>query len=146
MKTTKYLYSSVQNWFGAVGLIGMIIFPISMIIEFASDYGIWLFMIPFFIIMTAMAIYFCRKFFFPLLRGEIALELDEEKLQFFITKRTIYWTDIKSIDHDSLNHGGWSINFTITHTGENITISTKYVAGDDEAIYDSIVGYFEKYR
>jgi hypothetical protein len=146
MNTTKYLYSTVQSWFGAILLTGMISFPVFMIVSFASDYQIWLAMIPFIIIIGGMVVYFCRKFFFPLLRGETALELDEEKLHFFITKRIIYWSDIENIDHFWLNHGGWSINFTMTGSGKNISISTKYVAGDDEIIYNSIIEYFKKYR
>ena len=88
-----------------------------------------------FLCTAAMAVYLCKKFFFPLVRGETALEIDKEKLQFYVTNRVIYWKDVKSIDHDTLNHGGWAIIFAFKDGSENIDISTKYVAGDDEQIY-----------
>ncbi len=144
MTPIKYPYSIFQNCFSIILVSAMNIFILYMIIRFPALPGS-LALSALFLCTATMAVYLCRKFFFPSLRGEIALELDKDKLQFFITDRTIYWKDVKSINYDVLNHGGWAIIFAFKNGSENVDISTKYIAGNNQAIYDTITEYFEKY-
>jgi hypothetical protein len=93
-----------------------------------------------------MFIYFFKKFFSPFLKGETALELDDKKLQYFISNKIVYWKDVEYMDYDSLKNGGISIRFSIKESSKDITISTRYVKGNDKDIYDTISEYFEKYK
>ena len=143
MDETEYKYSIVQNIFSVILALGMNIFTLFMTIRFPA-LPASLILSALFLCTAVMTFYLCKKFFFPLLRGETALELDKEKLQFYITNRIIYWKDVKSIDYNTLNHGGWAIVFIMKDRSENIDISTKYIAGNDKDIYNSIVKHFEK--
>ena len=142
MKTKIFPYSS-STWFAAILSLGINIFPLYGLVTLGSDYRVLLCFGLILLCTAGMLGYFCKKFLFPFLRRDTALELDEDKLQFYITNRTIYWKDIKKIDHFSLNHGGWSIDFTMKDGSDQIRISTKYIAGDNEDIYNTIVEYFE---
>jgi hypothetical protein len=145
MEPIKYPYSTFQNIFSTLLILGLNFFPFYMIVRFPA-LPASLFLGALLLGTVAMAVYLCKKFFFPLLRGKTALEIDKDKLQFFITNRTIYWKDVIKIDYFSLNHGGWSIKFVMRDGNEDLSISTKYVAGNDATIYDAIVEYFEKHK
>ncbi len=145
MESTKYHYSILQNCFSMILALGLNGFFLYMIMRF-PPIPASLFMVALFLGTAAMTIYLCRKFFWPLLTGKIALELDEDKLQFFITDRKIYWKDIKDVSYDILNHGGWAIIFSFENGSDNVNISTKYIKGSDQDIYDTIKQYFENYN
>ncbi len=146
MELKKYQYSAGQTWFGALLCLGMICFITVMLYSVRSDYHNWLYFGLPSLAVCGMAVYFSKKFFLPLLKGQTALELDETKLKFFISGRVIYWKDIQSIDYGAISNGGYEIRFTMIENVKDISISTKYIAGNDQDIYDTIVEYFKKYR
>ena len=146
MESVKYPYSKYQSWFAVIALSAMIFGCLYMIIARRPDGDIWQVMVPMILILGALLTYICRKFFFPLIWGETALELDKEKLQYFVNNRIIYWKDVETMDFWSLKYGGMSIRFVMHGTNKDVKINTKYIAGKDQSIYDTIVEYFEKYK
>ena len=95
-------------------------------------------------------IYLWIYIYLPCLRGETALELDSEKLQYFIKgifrsaniKDVIYWNDVAHIKLDPFpRNTGAIITFKML-SGDTFSIKTTHVAGKDREIYDAIVRYF----
>ena len=145
MEPKKYSYSKSQNYTNIVLVLGLNTVFLYLIISSSSlllsiAFGVL------FLCMVALTVYFCRKFFFPLLRNETALELDNEKLQFYIDNKTIYWKDVESINYKELKNGDWVVTFAFKNGSANINVFQKYIAGDDKAIYNTITEYFEKYK
>jgi hypothetical protein len=145
MDIKKYLYSKYQTWFVFIFLLAMMVASLFMVANDNADHDEWLVFGFFFLVMGGMLAYLLRKYFLPMQRGEIALELDKEKLQYFIGNKTVYWKDVLYMDFAESKNGGGFIRFALEH-GVDIKISTRYIAGKDKEIYNTITGYFEKYK
>lgn len=103
-------------------------------------------MVPAILGLAALLAYVCCKFFLPLIRGEIILELEADKLQYAVKDTIVYWKDVGSIDYViGAKTGSWSIWFLMKNGSQDKKISTNYIAGNNETIYNVIVSYFEKY-
>jgi len=146
METKKYGYSKYQNMFAILLTSGMLAFAIYMLISMGSYYQVWLIIIPFILIILAMFAYVCKKFFFPSLRGDVALEIDKDKIQFFITKRIIYWRDVKDLYQSYFSNNGPYIMFKMKDGSKDIGISTKYIMGNNKDIYNTVIDYFNSYN
>ena len=145
MEPKKYPYSKSQNYTSIVLVLGLNTVFLYLIISSSNlflsiVFGVLL------LCMVALTVYICRKFFFPLLRHDTALELDNEKLQFYVDNKTIYWKDVKSINHKVQKNADWVVTFAFKNGSKDIDVFQKYIAGDDKAIYDTITEYFEKYK
>ncbi|MCO5949690.1 hypothetical protein [Mucilaginibacter flavidus] len=87
----------------------------------------------------------------PFLKGKVALELDREKIQYFVkgwmqlqyTREIIFWKDIRSIEYSSLPHVGPLITFRITDGGNDASIYPNYIAFNTDELYRTILEYFE---
>ena len=145
MESTKYLHSLNQTLFIAILALGMTSFAVFMLMSFAKDYHVWLILGPFFLLLAGFDVYYYRKHLSPLLKGQAAVELDKEKLQSFIANKTIYWKNVNNIEYETSVRGDWAIVFVMIDGSDDIRISTQYVAGNDQNIYDTIIEYFEKY-
>ncbi len=104
------------------------------------------------VIIFIRFIYLCVYIYIPCLRGETALELDAEKLQFFIKgkfrsgdiKDLILWNDVAHIKVDPFpRNTGALISFKML-SGDTFSIKTTHVAGKDREIYDAVVRCFDK--
>jgi hypothetical protein len=103
------------------------------------------------LILFGALIYVLNKIFLPTLRGEMILKIDEEKMQYTFKDLTLYWKDIEDLDYEDYSFGraGWTsfkVRFTIKDGGREKRISTWFIAGDNAAIFDSILTTFLKYR
>ncbi|WP_295676968.1 hypothetical protein [uncultured Mucilaginibacter sp.] len=144
MEVKKYPYSKYQIWFAFSLSLAMMAFPVFMIATDTTDRQAWLLFGFFFLAICGILTYLIRKYFLPMQRGETALELDKEKLQYFIGNKIVYWKDILYMDFGEARNGIF-IRFALEH-GVDITIGTRFVAGKDNEIYDTISAYFEKYK
>ena len=109
------------------------------------------------IIASIILIRFAYLFIYiylPCLRSETALQLDAEKLQFFVKgkfrskdiKDVIYWNDVEHIKYDPFpRNTGALISFKMAN-GDTFSVKTSHVAGKDLEIYNAIVKYFNNYR
>jgi len=128
-------------------LSGLILLCLYAIITDTPGDNIWELMGPAILFLAAILAYVCRKFLLPLTQGKTILELDKNKLQYAVKNDSIYWKDIDSINYViGVKTGSWSIRFVMKDGSRDRKISTKYIAGDDKTIYNTIVDYFEKYK
>ena len=75
--------------------------------------------------------------------------MDEEKLQFFIKGKLLfqiprevaYWKDIAEIEFTAPLKGSAIISFNMKD-GSVFGFRTNYIAGNDRAIYNTIMEYF----
>jgi len=147
MDVTKYKYSAKQTIYAILLFLGMIIFGCYEIATDAPADDLWKIMIPFIVLFGAFLVYVCYKYLLPVLRGETVLELDNYQLQYRVTNLTICWKDVASISYSTGSRSSsWSIMFFMKDGSKTKTISTLYIAGDDSAIYNTVVLYFEKYK
>ena len=126
----------------ALWLVGIIIpFAIAFICIADIDSNNWLALLPVITILSAVAIYYCRRCFTYDLKDKAALLLDDEKLVYYIDHQIIYWKDITDISYGKVRGQGLSIFFTVRSEGirnSSICISTDLVEGNDWAIYNDI--------
>jgi hypothetical protein len=147
VETTKYKYSTKQTTYVILLFVGIIIFGCYEIKTDAPADDLWKIMIPFVILFGAFLVYVCYKYLLPILRGEAALEMDSYQLQYRITNLTISWKDVASISYSTGSRSSsWSISFFMNDGGKPKTMPTLYIAGDNSAIYNTIIAYFEKYK
>lgn len=97
MGITTFTYSKFIAWTGAAFFSGVIIFCLYLGLSTPPGHNKWLYLIGLILVVCILLGYFCKKYFFTMLQGKIALELDDEKLQFYITNRIIYWKDVEEI-------------------------------------------------
>jgi hypothetical protein len=84
----------------------------------------------------------------PAIKGNIALQLDDEGISDFIKEISIEWKDVKEIH---LVQGRSSSIMRVdlkweTDYGSQIAIYLRWVKGKDQEIYDNTLDYFEQYR
>jgi len=103
-------------------------------------YGFSLFM---FISLAAIII---SKRLIPAIKGEIALQLDDEGISDYIRDISIEWADIKEI---SLVRGRSAATMQIdlkfeSDYGSRVGIALRWVQGKDSEIYETTMAYFEQ--
>jgi hypothetical protein len=76
-----------------------------------------------------------------MLQGRITLELDEEKVQCYLSGLTIYWKDVVEISEDYGRYYS-AITFQMVDGSDNLTISTKWIEGSTKSICDKMQEYF----
>jgi hypothetical protein len=104
-----------------------------------SVFGVFLF---FFLFMVTLLV---TQRLVPALKGNTALQLDDEGISDYIRDVSINWEDIKEI---SLVRGRSASTIVIylkfeSDHGSMITIHLRWVKGNDSEIHDNILAYFE---
>jgi hypothetical protein len=84
----------------------------------------------------------------PAIKGNVALQLDNEGISDFIKEISIEWKDVKEIH---LVQGRSSSIMRVdlkweTDYGSQIAIYLRWIKGKDQEIYETTVDYFEHYR
>ena len=84
----------------------------------------------------------------PALKGDIALELDEEGISDYIRDVSISWPDIGQI---SIKSGRSASTLQIdlkweSDYGTQIAIPLRWVKGKDREIYETALAYFEQFK
>ena len=147
MEIIKYKYSVYQTWFAVILLSTLILSCLYAIKTDSPGDNIWQLMAPGALFLAVILAYVCYKFLLPLIRRETILELDKDKLQYAVKHTVVLWKDIDSINYViGVKTGSWSIRFVMKDGSRDKKISTKYVAGDNKTIYNTIVDYYEKYK
>jgi hypothetical protein len=149
MEITKYKYS-----FGRMLLSGLL-FPCMTVLFYMivinedSDYRAWLVFGFVLSVVWGRFIYLASMYHIPCLQGKTALALDTDKLQLFIKGKLLlqdvrdvaYWKDIDNIAYISLRKGSPVISLTMKD-GNDFAFRTKYIAGNDKEIYNTIMAFF----
>ena len=95
-----------------------------------------------FILLTTLMV---TKRLVPALKGEIALELNEQGIVDYIRNVTIDWKDIESI-HLRRGRSASTMRVVIkweSDYGKEISIPLRWVKGKDGDIYKNVLSYFE---
>lgn len=140
MGITTFRYSKIVGWTGALFFGGTMIFIIVMGIS-VHDNTYWRYFGPFELFPATILYFFCKKCFIPAVKNKIALELDADKLQFHVTDRVIYWKDVNEISQTYSMYSSF-ISFEMVDGSDDIGIGTKWIAGSNDMIYDTIQEYF----
>jgi len=145
MGSKKYGYSLGRSIFALIGCGIFLFVLIYFIVTDHSDYQSWLLWGGGIFVILVFMLYQSKKFFFPYLRNEVALELDEDKLQFFIGKKPVYWKDVNFINFYA-GQNGLEIIFSLKDDVKDVKISTMNISCNDNEIRDTIEDYFQKYK
>jgi hypothetical protein len=146
MEVVNYPYSKTQIWFYMIAFFAILIFLLIVFVINFSDHSTWPLLGIGGIFVCGVLTYLYSKYFRHFKRGEIALELDKEKLQYFIGNKTVFWKDILAATSDSNPKGnGIRIRFSIDG-GSDVVINTQFVDGNDKEIYNTVMTYVEKYK
>jgi hypothetical protein len=146
MEPTTYGYSKFVGWGGLLMLVSIVVVLVYMIFHIVilfNDIKILLCFIVLILSVIGFFIYFLIWCFVPMINGAIALELDEEKLQSYITGKTIYWKDVVEISIKIKGRNPF-ITFEMVDGSNNLDIPTSWIEGNTESIYDEMQEYFAK--
>jgi len=97
-----------------------------------------------FISLTTVIIF---KRLLPALRGDIALQLDEEGISDYVKEVSINWKDIKEIN---LVRGRSASIMRVdmkweSDYGSQIAIYLRWIKGNDDEIYETTLAYFDQW-
>jgi hypothetical protein len=146
MEVKQYPYSLGFSIAGIVVIVVLMLLLLSNVLMAGSlvawvIYGLFS---GFFLFMIFMLI---TRRLIPAIKGDIALQLDEEGISDYIRDVSINWEDIKNI---SLLRGRSSaavrieLNFESDY-GKTVNISLRWIKGKDEEIYDTIAAWLERH-
>jgi hypothetical protein len=146
MESTTYSYSKFVGWTGMLLFGGMLLF-ILYVISFMgvpfNDIGVVLSFTALILMLSGILFAFLKWCFLPMINGAITLELDEEKVQCYITRRTIYWKDVIELSEDyGRNYSG--IIFKMVDGSDDLSIPTRWIEGGTTSIYNKMNEYFAK--
>jgi len=97
----------------------------------------------FFLFMVALLII---KRLMPAIKGDIALQLDDEGISDYIRDVSINWADIKEINlvrGRSASTMQIDLKFESDH-GSRIAIPLRWIKGNDDDIYETTMAYFNR--
>jgi hypothetical protein len=146
METTQYPYSLKYS---IATLVLMIVFITLLLVNVLVTNSLlsWAIFSVFALIFLLMFALVTVRRLLPALRGDIALQLDSEGISDYIRNVSINWVDIDEI---SLIRGRSSALVKIglkfvSDYGSFITISLRWVKGNDDDVYDTICNYYQYY-
>lgn len=141
MGTEEFTYSKLVGWSGAVlTFFAIIIFAFA--IDFDKIESI-LYIGAVEIALISFLIYFCMKCLIPALRNEVALRLDDQKLEYDVTDTVIYWRDVTEI---SWRYRRFSTNlsFKMAGDGKTLDISISWLFADNRELFDTVQKYLKQ--
>ena len=152
MEVKKYKYSSRQL---LVETARLVFFAIILYFSTATDnsvYKSWLLFGVILLLIIGRFIYLLISYYLPCLQNKTALEINAEKIQFFIkakiplqtSRELIYWKDVRELDFVSTRLPGAIITFKMNDGSDDSSLPLKYIAGDNRDIFDTMVGYLKK--
>ena len=146
MEIAQYPYSLKYS---IASLVLMIVFISMLLVNVlaANSLVCWAIFSFFALIFSLMFALVVVKRLIPALKGDIAMQLDNEGISDYIRNVSINWVDIDEI---SLVRGRSSSSVRIglkfvSDYGSFITISLRWIKGNDDDIYDTISTYYQYY-
>jgi len=146
MEIAQYPYSLKYS---IASLVLMIVFISMLLVNVLAANSLvgWAIFSFFALIFSLMFALVVVKRLIPALKGDIAMQLDNEGISDYIRNVSINWVDIDEI---SLVRGRSSSSVRIglkfvSDYGSFITISLRWIKGNDDDIYDTISTYYQYY-
>jgi hypothetical protein len=139
METTTFTYTKVRP---ILGITIFSCFAICFLVLGILIHEIksWLFLALAIACSIWAVIYTIKYRLIPAIRNYPILEVDAEKLVFYLTDRTIYWKDVVEISWDYY-HGKY-LSFEMVDGSSNLTIGVSWIAGSNDVIYNTVQEYF----
>jgi hypothetical protein len=97
------------------------------------------------LVLFSLAVVIVMKRLVPSLRGDVALQLDDEGLGDYVKEVSIKWKDIKEI-HFIRGRSASIIRVDLkweSNYGSQIAIYLRWIKGKDSEIYETTMAYFE---
>lgn len=99
-------------------------------------------------------LYLSIYFYIPCLKGEIALELDEQKLKYNIKGKLrvnkiqeyVYWKEVRHFNYEYMPQWNLAIVRVKMKNGDKLGLQIQNVAGNNDVIVSKITEYFDKYK
>lgn len=118
---------------------------LSNVIKANSTVG-WVLYGFFALMFIAIILLLVIKRLIPALRGEVALELNEQGIVDYIRNVTIDWKDIQEI---TLRRGRSASTMQVvikweSDYGKQLSIPLRWIKGKDDDIYNAVLYYFEQ--
>ncbi|HZY36424.1 MAG TPA: STM3941 family protein [Mucilaginibacter sp.] len=98
------------------------------------------------VFMTLSAVIIMKRLV-PAIKGNVALQVDDEGISDFVKEISIEWKDVKEI-HLVPGRSASIIRVDLkweTNYGSQIAIYLRWVRGKDGEIYDTVMAHFEHY-
>lgn len=146
MKPTIFGYSKLVGWSGLllhVGALALLLYMIVRLVMLTYDIKIVLCFVLLVLLTIGLLIYFLIWCFMPMINNAAALELDEEKLQCYVTGETIYWSDVVEISIKYKTRDPF-ITFEMVDGSDNLDVPIKWIEGDTTSIYNKVQAYFAR--
>lgn len=142
-ESTQYPYSINFSLGGILLMIVLMLLLFRNVVAVNSTVG-WALYGLCTLIFLFLVILLVIKRLIPALRGDIALELDEEGINDYIRDISIEWKDIEKI---TLRRGRSASTMLIdlkweSDYGKQIGILLRWVKGNDAEIYETVLAYF----
>jgi len=97
------------------------------------------------LVFTAQLVYVLITRLIPALKGDTALEFNNDGIADYIRKIEIDWKDVKDINFEQSRKAKMVIDLKEeTDYGRQIAISLKWVAGNDKEICETAMAYLEE--
>jgi hypothetical protein len=100
------------------------------------------------LVFATLSVVIVMKRLVPAIKGNVALQLDDEGISDFIKEISIEWKDVKEI-HLVQGRSASIMRVDLkweTDYGNQIAIYLRWVKGKDKEIYETTLSYFEHYR
>jgi hypothetical protein len=142
----QYPYSRKFSTFAVLVVLALMLFLLN---SAATNKFIFAWVIYSFIalVLISLGTVLVVKRFAPALRGDVALQLDDEGISDYIKDVSIKWDDIEAIRLSAgpgsaiiVVHLKWESDF-----GSQVAIYLRWVQGNDKEIYSTMLHYFEQY-
>jgi hypothetical protein len=146
MEVTQFPYSFK---FSVASLLLMVIFISLLFVNVltANSFVGWAVFSVFALAFLLMFVLVVVKRLIPALKGDIALQLDEDGISDYIRNISINWIDIEEISlvrGRSASSVRLGLKF-VSDYGNLIIIPLRWVKGNDDDIYDTITAYYQYY-
>jgi hypothetical protein len=144
-ETTKYKYS-INFSFGTIVLMLLLMLLLLSNVIKASSTAAWVIYGICSLLFISLISLLVVKRLIPALKGEIALELNEQGIVDYIRNVTIDWKDIQEI---TLRRGRSASTMRVvikweSDYGKEIWIPLRWIKGKDADIYNTVLAYFEE--
>lgn len=144
METTQYTYS-IKFSAGTIALMILLLLLLLPGVVRTNTALSWILFGLFSVMSVFILALLVLKRLIPAIKGDIALALDEQGINDYIRDVSIEWKDIKAI---SLMRGRSAAVLKVdlkfeSDYGSSLSIPLRWVTGNDDDIYDTVLAYFE---
>jgi hypothetical protein len=143
MPSDKFYYSKWFCWYPYIfiGVVGsMNYYNRVLLLRFHHGrlYEPW--EIVYFVFIIFFLVYNFFRYFLPMLRGKVFVEVDSEKISYYQKNKTIYWRDVTGVKYGDLLN---AVTLKLRNK-KKVRIYLRCIKGDDNEVLKSFSTYFKE--